>query len=58
MTDRKYKTSKISYDVGACVEVSTGPETRVRDTQHRDLGHLAFGAGEWAAVLRAVGGRR
>ena len=48
--------STYSYDVGACVEVSEGRETRVRDTQHRDHGHLGFGAGEWAAVLQAIGG--
>jgi hypothetical protein len=58
VTDRKYKKSKISYDVGACVEVSTGPETRIRDTQHREAGHLGYPASEWAAALRAIGGRR
>jgi hypothetical protein len=53
-----WRKSTYSYDVGACVEVSTGPETRIRDTRHRDHGHLGFAAGEWAAALRAIGGRR
>lgn len=52
MTD--WHKSTYSYDVGACVEISEGRETRIRDTQHRNLGHLAFTAGEWAALLRAL----
>ncbi|MFL1440419.1 DUF397 domain-containing protein [Nocardiopsis protaetiae] len=50
--------STYSYDVGACVEVSTGEETRIRDTQHREQGHLGFRAGEWAAAVKAIRGQR
>ena len=44
---------KASYSAeqGACVEVSEGPTTGVRDTQHRDLGTLLFAASEWQAFL-------
>ncbi|MFI6574227.1 DUF397 domain-containing protein [Nocardiopsis sp. NPDC050513] len=47
---------KSSYSDGAhnCVEVAEGPVTGVRDTRHRDLGHLAVPAGEWAALLASV----
>ena len=34
-----------------CVEVSEGAETRVRDTQNREQGHLVFPGDEWAALL-------
>lgn len=48
-----------SYDVGACVEVGGleavgGLEVGVRDTENRHLGHLAFGAGEFAALIGGV----
>lgn len=47
---------KSSYSQGAtnCVEVAEGPTTAVRDTQNRELGHLDFSGGEWAAVLALV----
>ncbi|MFJ9556318.1 DUF397 domain-containing protein [Nocardiopsis sp. NPDC101807] len=35
-----------------CVEVADLPgAAAVRDTQYRELGHLTFGAAEWAALL-------
>lgn len=37
-----------------CVEVAEGPVTSVRDTRHRELGHLAFSATEWHAFLDSV----
>ncbi|MEV2276537.1 DUF397 domain-containing protein [Nocardiopsis sp. NPDC049922] len=50
---------KASYtnDRGACVEVSEGPVTGVRDTKHRDLGALFFGPDEWAAFVDAARSR-
>ncbi|MFE7462450.1 DUF397 domain-containing protein [Nocardiopsis terrae] len=47
---------KSSYSNAAenCVEVVEGPETRVRDTQNREAGHLAFSGDEWTALLRAT----
>ncbi|MDA0565857.1 DUF397 domain-containing protein [Streptomonospora sp. S1-112] len=37
-----------------CVEVAEGAHTLMRDTQHRDLGHLTFPATEWDAFLSAL----
>ncbi|MDT0331763.1 DUF397 domain-containing protein [Nocardiopsis lambiniae] len=47
---------KSSYSDGAhnCVEVCEGEATLVRDTQHRELGHLEFGAPAWIALVEAV----
>lgn len=44
---------KSSYSAGAnnCVEVAEGLMTKVRDTQHRELGALIFGSTEWRAFL-------
>ena len=47
---------KSSYSDGAtnCVEVSEGVKTLMRDTQHRDHGHLTVPAREWIALLADV----
>ena len=37
-----------------CVEVAEGATTAVRDTQNRELGHLAFPAGEWASLVDSL----
>lgn len=38
-----------------CVEVADLPgAAAVRDTQHREAGHLTFGGPEWAALLDTV----
>lgn len=46
---------KSSYSSGRqenCVEVAGAPAgAAVRDTQNRELGHLAFPGSEWAALL-------
>lgn len=49
---------KASYtnDRGACVEVSEGPVTGIRDTQNRELGALFFGADEWQVFTGAARG--
>jgi hypothetical protein len=49
---------KASYtnDRGECVEVAEGPVTGVRDTKHRELGALFFGAGEWQVFLSTAKG--
>jgi len=50
---------KSSYSGGQtqdCVEVAEFSEgAAIRDTQHRELGHLAFPTAEWHALLGAVG---
>jgi hypothetical protein len=41
------------------VEVAEGSErTLVRDTRHRDHGHLAFGCPAWSGFLASVKGDR
>ena len=48
---------KSSYSGGSsanCVEVAEGPLTLVRDTRHRELGHLVFPAEAWSAFLGGV----
>ncbi|MUL40400.1 DUF397 domain-containing protein [Streptomonospora sp. PA3] len=49
-----FHKSSYSESGSHCVEVSEGPETRVRDTQNRDKGHLTFPAGEWKAFLEGL----
>ncbi|MFD3687738.1 DUF397 domain-containing protein [Nocardiopsis sp. NPDC058631] len=50
---------KSSYSTSGsnCVEVSEGAETLMRDTQNRELGHLAAPAPEWTALVAAVRGQ-
>ena len=51
---------KSSYSQGRtenCVEVADLPSgAAVRDTQHREHGHLAFESAEWSALLGTVRG--
>ncbi|MFE6451625.1 DUF397 domain-containing protein [Nocardiopsis dassonvillei] len=50
-----YRKSSYSGHSGECVEVKESPEmVFVRDTQNRELGHLAVSAREWAALMGAV----
>ncbi|WP_248593710.1 DUF397 domain-containing protein [Thermobifida alba] len=51
---RHWHTASYTTDEGACVEVSEGPVTGVRDSKNRDLGALFFPAAEWAAFVRAA----
>lgn len=46
--------SSYSTNGGDCVEVAEGRSVLVRDTQHRELGHLAFGSNEWSGLLSAL----
>ena len=49
-----HKSSYSNNTGGNCVEVAEGMHTLVRDTQHRDLGHLAFSSAEWSAFLTSI----
>ncbi|MFY7069566.1 DUF397 domain-containing protein [Nocardiopsis changdeensis] len=51
---KSWHKSTYSQGVTNCVEVAEGPTTAVRDTQNRELGHLVFPGGEWAALLKAA----
>lgn len=52
------KFRKSSYSGGQtqdCVEVADAPGiSAVRDTQHREAGHLMFPSSEWAALLSSA----
>ncbi|MEY9215308.1 DUF397 domain-containing protein [Thermobifida halotolerans] len=53
-TARQWHTASYTHEQSACVEVSEGPVTGVRDSKNRDLGALFFPAVEWAAFVRAA----
>ncbi|MBR8744042.1 DUF397 domain-containing protein [Nocardiopsis sp. MG754419] len=47
--------SSYSNTGGQCVEVRETPGcAEVRDTQHREAGHLSFPVSEWSALLRCT----
>lgn len=51
----EFRKSSYSANESACVEVGDLPNgAAVRDTQHRDHGHLEFTAAEWSALLDVV----
>lgn len=54
MQAREWHKSTYSGNAGECVEVSEGPLTRVRDTQHREQGYLEVSGSEWVAMLGAA----
>ncbi|GAA3979613.1 DUF397 domain-containing protein [Thermobifida alba] len=57
-TVRQWHTASYTHEQSACVEVSEGPVTGIRDSKNRDLGALFFPADEWAAFVRAARGER
>jgi hypothetical protein len=51
----RWTKSSYSQDRGNCVECrTTESRVHIRDTQHRDHGHLAIPTREWAALLGAL----
>ncbi|GHC85284.1 DUF397 domain-containing protein [Nocardiopsis terrae] len=46
--------SSYSTNGGDCVEVAEGKNVLVRDTKHREHGHLAFQSTEWANLLTTL----
>ncbi|MFC3999773.1 DUF397 domain-containing protein [Nocardiopsis sediminis] len=56
MRSRTPEWHKSSYSgaQGSCVEVAEGEVVRIRDTQHRELGALAFPVREWGALLADI----
>jgi hypothetical protein len=56
MSEKTWHKSSYSAGGGNCVEVAEGPVTGIRDTQHRELGHLTVSALEWTAVLAVTKG--
>lgn len=49
-----HKSSYSGNNGGNCVEVADGTETLIRDTQNRELGHLAFNAADFAAFIQTA----
>ncbi|PSK93710.1 uncharacterized protein DUF397 [Murinocardiopsis flavida] len=52
--DAQHAWHKSSYSNGSnnnCVEVAEGATVLVRDTQHRDLGHIAYPPQAWVAFV-------
>lgn len=48
----EWHKSSYSGPQGDCVEAAESPTAvHVRDTGHRELGHLSFPVQEWAALL-------
>ncbi|WP_017557913.1 DUF397 domain-containing protein [Nocardiopsis baichengensis] len=56
MSELKFRKSSYSGNRQDCVEVAQHPEAgaAVRDTKHREQGHLSFPLGEWTAFLNAI----
>ncbi|GAA1770338.1 DUF397 domain-containing protein [Streptomonospora arabica] len=53
--DTDWRKSSHSQPSGDCVECRTDSDRAlVRDTRHREAGHLAFPLAEWRAFLRAA----
>ncbi|MFE6304098.1 DUF397 domain-containing protein [Nocardiopsis sp. NPDC057823] len=52
MSNESWHKSSYSTSGANCVEVSEGPATLVRDTQHREHATLTFPAVEWVSLLR------
>lgn len=50
-SSREFHKSSYSANESACVEVSEGAHTFIRDTRNREAGHLAFPAPEWMTLL-------
>ncbi|CAM3792264.1 DUF397 domain-containing protein [Nocardiopsis rhodophaea] len=49
----EWRTSSYSQNGGQCVEVREHAcGTDIRDTRHRDAGHLTFPLDEWRSFLR------
>ena len=49
-----HKSSYSGSGGGNCVEVAEGQCVLVRDTQHRERGHLTFGPTEWSGLLNTL----
>lgn len=53
-TNRWHKSSYSGGTHQDCVEVAESEFVLVRDTQNREMGHLAFASSEWANLLRTL----
>lgn len=55
-TELRFRKSSYSANASDCVEVADLPTggAAVRDTQHREAGHLEFPQQEWSALLDSI----
>ena len=54
-SEMSFRKSSYSSTAQECVEVADLPgAAAVRDTQHREAGHLLFPATEWSALLESA----
>lgn len=53
-TIRWHKSSYSNPDGPQCVEIAKDEHVLIRDTQNRELGHLAFDDHEWSSALKAL----
>ncbi|QVQ52717.1 DUF397 domain-containing protein [Spiractinospora alimapuensis] len=51
-----WHTSSYSANGSQCVEIAKGPVAAIRDTKHREQGHLEFPAREFVALIAAARG--
>ncbi|NYH52214.1 hypothetical protein HNR06_001803 [Nocardiopsis arvandica] len=56
--DPTWHKSSYSTNSGDCLEVAEGQSVLVRDTQHRELGALAFTGPEWNGLLATLKARQ
>ncbi|MGI5118598.1 DUF397 domain-containing protein [Marinactinospora thermotolerans] len=54
VANRPWHKATATNDRGACVEVTEGTVTGIRDTKNRDKGALWFNADEWQAFVEGV----
>ena len=53
-TSLGWHVSSYTGGQGNCVEVTEGQSVLVRDTKHRELGHLSFQSSEWTNLLSTL----
>lgn len=53
-TSPTWHVSSYTGGQGNCVEVAEGQSVLVRDTKHRQHGHLSFAGREWANLLSTL----
>ena len=50
----QWHKSSYSTNGGDCIEVAEGQRVLIRDTQHREHGHLTFDPHEWSSLLNTL----
>jgi hypothetical protein len=53
-SEPNWHVSSHSGGQGNCVEVAEGQNVLIRDTYHRELGHISFKSSEWINLLNTL----